>query len=43
MKKKNLQHNGLQLNKNVRSSLKSEDLKGGTNASILEIKMETVM
>lgn len=34
MKKKKLNHNGLRLNKNIISSLDSESVKGGTNASI---------
>ncbi|MEM6720033.1 MAG: hypothetical protein AAF611_11985 [Bacteroidota bacterium] len=38
MKKKNLQHNGLRLNRNTISNLRSEDLKGGTNASIFRDK-----
>lgn len=34
MKKKNLKHSGLSLNKKVVSSLSTEDLKGGTRTTI---------
>ncbi|MFK7748011.1 MAG: hypothetical protein AB8B65_06460 [Kordia sp.] len=35
MKKKNFKHNGLHLNKNVISSLKSDELQGGRTRSCL--------
>lgn len=34
MKKKNLKHNGLTLNKKVVSSLSKEELKGGTRGTL---------